>query len=123
MTAQHLMSQPSSHQLTSLSIGPVSAGWEHDEVMPQGNWRTRMTLLLDQLAVHDTGLLITVDEVRADLNELVRLAAVYQHFITERRQVALVMAELPYHVHRLVSDETVSFLRQPTGSSRGRPVI
>ena len=120
MAAQHLMSQPSSRQLTSLSIGSVSAGWEHGEVMPQGNWRTRMTLLLDQLSVHDTGLLITVDEVRADLDELVQLAAVYQHFVTERRQVALVMAGLPYHVHRIVSDKTVSFLRRSAQYQLGR---
>ena len=120
MASQHLLGQPSSRQLTSLSLGPVSAGWEHSEVSAQGNWRTRMTLLLDQLAVHDTGLLITVDEVRADLEELIQLAAFYQHFVTERRQVALVMAGLPYHVHRLVSDRTVSFLRRSAQYQLGR---
>lgn len=121
MSARHLIDQPSSRQLTALSLGPISAGWEHNEgSLQQGNWRTRMSLLLDQLAQHNTGLLITVDEVRADLDELIRLAAVYQHFVTERRQVALVMAGLPYHVHRLVSDKSVSFLRRSAQHQLGR---
>ncbi len=120
MSAQHLVEHPSSQRLTSLTLGPVSAGWEHDQAPMQGNWRTRMSLLLDQLSLHDTGLLITVDEVHADQDELVRLAAVYQHFVTERRKVALVMAGLPYHVHRLVSDKSASFLRRSTQHQLGR---
>lgn len=79
-----------------------------------------MSLLLDQLAPFGTGLLITVDEVRAELDELVQLAAIYQHFVTERRQVALVMAGLPFHVHRLVSDKSVSFLRRSAQHQLGR---
>lgn len=120
LSARHLVDQPSSRQLTSLSVGPVSAGWEHSEAAMHGNWRTRMSLLLDQLAPFGTGLLITVDEVRAELDELVQLAAIYQHFVTERRQVALVMAGLPFHVHRLVSDKSVSFLRRSAQHQLGR---
>lgn len=120
ISSQHLVGQPSSRQLTSLSVGPVSAGWERSEVPRQGNWRTRMSLLLDQLAHHGTGLIITVDEVRADLDELIQLAAVYQHFVSERRQVALVMAGLPYHVHALVTNKSVSFLRRSVQHQLGR---
>lgn len=120
ISAQHLVDQPRSRQLTSLAVGPVSAGWERRDMPPWGNWRTRMSFLLDQLAEHGTGLLITVDEVRADLDELLQLAAVYQHFVTEGRQVALVMAGLPYHVHRLVSGESVSFLRRSFQHQLGR---
>lgn len=120
LTTQHLVEQESSRHLTSLSVGPVSAGWEGDATQPQGNWRTRMTKLLDQLAQIDTGLLITVDEVQTGIDELVLLAAVYQHFVTERRKVSLVMAGLPYHVHRLVSNKSVSFLRRSTQHQLGR---
>lgn len=118
--SRHLVSQDAARRLTSLSVGPISAGWEDRGDSYRGNWRTRMTLLLDQLAECDTGLLITVDEVQAGLNELVQLAAVYQHFVTERRKVALVMAGLPYHVHRLVSDKSVSFLRRSVQHQLGR---
>lgn len=119
-SSRHLVSQDAAHRLTSFSVGPISAGWEEKEDTYRGNWRTRMTLLLDQLAEHDTGLLITVDEVQAGLDELVQLAAVYQHFVTEQRKVALVMAGLPYHVHRLVSDKSVSFLRRSAQHHLGR---
>ena len=77
-----------------------------------GNWRTRMNRLLDALSEHDVGLLITVDEVRTDLDEMIQLAATYQHFIQEDRKVALVMAGLPHQVAELVDDKSVSFLRR-----------
>ena len=57
---------------------------------------------------------ITVDEATATLDEMRQLAAVYQHFVTEGRKVALVIAGLPYHVNQLISDESVSFLRRAT---------
>lgn len=112
MHAQHLVAPDGMRRLTSFSVGPVSAGWDVSEQGYAGNWRTRMTALTDTLAQTDTGLLITVDEVQAGLDELVQLAAVYQHFVTERRKVALVLAGLPYQVDRLISDKSVSFLRR-----------
>jgi len=109
--SEHLIASKSSRKLSSVSVGPVSAGWEH-ESKTAGNWRTRMGKLLDQLEEHGTGLLMTVDEVQEGLDELVLLAATYQHFVTEGRKVALVMAGLPYHVDRLISNKSVSFLRR-----------
>ena len=85
-----------------------------------GNWRTRMNRLLDELAKHGIGLLITVDEVRADIDEMIQLASVYQHFVQEDRKVALVMAGLPYHINKLVDNESVSFLRRARRQSLGR---
>lgn len=109
--SKHLIGVDAQRRLSSVSVGPVSAGWEHERERP-GNWRTRMGDLLDRLSEHETGLLMTVDEAQEGLDELVQLAAVYQHFVTEGRQVALVMAELPFHIDRLVSNRSVSFLRR-----------
>lgn len=109
----------SGSRLSSLTVGPVSAGWEYAEP-ERGNWRTRMTILLDQLQELGTGLLISVDEVQADLQEMVTLAAVYQLFVRENRRVALVMAGLPYHVDRLLTDKSVSFLRRSQQHRLGR---
>ena len=118
---QHLLEQEAGYKLTSLAIGPVSASWEDGKTgASSGNWRTRMARLLEQLKETDTGLLITIDEIQAGFDELVQLAAVYQHFVTERRKVALVMAGLPYHVHRLISDKSVSFLRRSAQHQLGR---
>ncbi|MBQ9043554.1 MAG: ATP-binding protein [Eggerthellaceae bacterium] len=109
--SSHLADLKPGRHLTSVTIGPLSAEWEAEQLR-QWNWRTRMTGLLDQLAESGVGLLITVDEAKADLDELIKLVSVYQLFITEGRKVALVMAGLPYQVHRLVTHKSVSFLRR-----------
>jgi hypothetical protein len=79
-----------------------------------------MGQLLDELAEHDTGLLITVDEVQESLDELIQLAAIYQHFVTEQRKTSLVLAGLPFHVDKLVADKSVSFLRRCVQHRIGR---
>ena len=71
-----------------------------------------MSSLLDQLQERGIGLLMTIDEVRADLDEMIQLASTYQHFVREDRKVALLMAGLPYKVSQLLSDDSVSFLRR-----------
>ena len=98
-------------QLTGLSVGPLGASWDMGDE-ERGNWRTRMSALLEGLNARDVGLLITVDEVDASLSELITMAVVYQHFVRERRKVALLMAGLPSHVHALLNDKSVSFLRR-----------
>lgn len=119
MAGEHIVSADSGRRLSSLTVGPLSASWDNAETRG-GNWRTRMTRLLEQLAAYDAGLLITVDEATADLDEMVLLAATYQHFVTENRKVALVMASLPYHARRLVSNKSVSFLRRSVQEDLGR---
>lgn len=118
--SDHLREREGKRHLTSLSVGPVSASWKQKDQDRGGNWRSRMTRLLEQLDEYDAGLLITVDEIQGDFDELIQLAAIYQHFVTERRKVALVMAGLPYHVHRLISDKSVSFLRRCVQHQLGR---
>ena len=88
-----------------------SAEWEYRDPA-SGNWRTRMGKLLDQLGEQGIGLLMTVDEVKADIDELVQLVAVFQHFIGEGKKVALLMAGLPNCVSALVSHDSISFLRR-----------
>lgn len=84
------------------------------------NWRSRMEGLLEQLEAHNTGVLITVDEVDVGLDEMIQLAAVYQHFVREGRKVALLMAGLPHHISTLLSKKTVSFLRRAQTTELGR---
>lgn len=43
-------------------------------------------------------MLFTVDEVDPTLDEMVQLAAFYQHFVREGRKVALLMAGLPHNI-------------------------
>ena len=110
MAADDYIARESRLRLSSIELGPVSASWEY--TVDGGNWRSRMTSLLEQLEAHDIGLLITVDEVAANVDEMIQLATTYQHFVREDRKVALVMAGLPFNMSSLLRDKTVSFLRR-----------
>ena len=99
-------------KLTSLSIGNmIGLSWTNENDN-QANWRSKITALLKELNAKDIGLLLTVDEVRADVDEMIQLASIYQLLIREGAKVSLVMAGLPAQVGNLVSDQSVSFLRR-----------
>ncbi|MDO4290221.1 MAG: ATP-binding protein [Eggerthellaceae bacterium] len=120
VAAGEFVETPDAMHLKGINIGQLlGVEWERAPVAP-GNWRTRMTNILDMLAEHGVGLLIAVDEVRVDLDEMVQLASVYQHFVREGRKVALLMAGLPSKVAALLQDESVSFLRRANYYQLGR---
>jgi len=78
----------------------------------EANWRTRMNALFSELAKHDVGLLVNVDEVNVSVDEMAQLASTYQLLIGEGWKMALVMAGLPKNVTDLVEDDRISFLRR-----------
>lgn len=78
----------------------------------QLNWRSRMNALFKGLDQYGIGLLITVDEVSASLDEMISFAATYQLFVREGNRVGLLMAGLPHQVSALLRNQTVSFLRR-----------
>lgn len=99
-------------RLKSLSLGNVfGAEWEYRNP-PTGTWRTRMTDLVSALNEQGVGVLITVDEVKGTVKDMIQLASVYQHFVREERRASLLMAGLPSHVSSLVSNDSTSFLRR-----------
>ena len=108
---EHLPAQKK-RALKSISLGNlIGVEWENKE-QREGNWRTRITRLLMELEKADVGLLITVDEVTAKLDEMIQLASVHQHLMREKRKLALLMAGLPTEVSSLLNDRSVSFLRR-----------
>lgn len=118
--SSHLIDDQDSPRLKALSLVQV-IGAEWDNPAPESlNWRSRMTRILDALAEHGVGLLITVDEIDPTLDELVQLAVVYQHFIGENRLVSLLMAGLPFRVSGLLSGKSTSFLRRANQVTLGR---
>lgn len=115
----HLVSNGSAKRLSGVEIGQVvSVQWENEKEL--SNWRSNMSNLLDELAAQNIGLLITVDEVQPKLPEMVRLAAIYQLFVTEGRKVSLLMAGLPNNILQIENDKTVSFLRRAQKYQLGR---
>ena len=118
--ASEFVERRSGTRLSGLSVGQLLGIEVEHAPEPKLNWRSRMDLLLDALEESGVGLLMTVDEVRADVPEMIQLASVYQHFVREDRKVALVMAGLPFHVTSLIGDESVSFLRRARQRRVGR---
>jgi hypothetical protein len=99
------------HRLTSLDVSGF--GFTRETIPEsQPSWRTQMTKLLDELDRQKVGLLIEVDEIRADLDEMIQLTTTYQHFVSEKRNVALLMAGLPGKVVGLFQHDSASFLRR-----------
>jgi hypothetical protein len=109
--AAEFLDRKNTSRITSIGVAGVSLSRSVAD-NPEGNWRTKMNKLLDALAEKDIGLLITVDEVNIDFKEMRTLAAVFQHFISERRNVALLMAGLPHNVSIMLQDKAISFLRR-----------
>ena len=118
--ANEFIERPSFKRLTSVSISSLfSASWEYRN-SDSGNWRTRMSRILDVLAEYSIGLLITIDEIDPHLEELIDFSATFQHFVREDRKVALFMAGLPVNVSALLSDKSVSILRRAAQHQLGR---
>lgn len=114
-----LVESPGKAKLKGVTIGQViGLEWDPAENIP-ANWRMRMSQLIDKLAETGTGLLLTVDEVRANVAEMERLSAVFQHFVREEKRVALLMAGLPHQISQLVNSDAVSFLRRATKVNLG----
>lgn len=116
----HLVEGESKRKLSAVGIGQLlNLEWvfEHEG---RANWRTRMDGLLDKLEEIGIGALITVDEVRVDVDEMIELVSTYQLFVREGRKVSLLMAGLPDRVTDLVDDDRITFLRRARLHRLGR---
>ncbi|MDR3305585.1 MAG: ATP-binding protein [Clostridiales Family XIII bacterium] len=76
------------------------------------SWRFRMAEIMELLAEYRIGLLITVDEIDVRHDELISLVRDFQHFVTEKREVALLMAGLPGKTLQMFQDKNISFVRR-----------
>ena len=80
---------------------------------PTPDFRSIVTKLTTLLADHDTGLVITVDEIHAiERTELTELAAVIQHLIREELPISLLVAGIPKSVSDLLNENVSTFLRR-----------
>ena len=111
VAAEHIDKKEKTH-LTGLTLGGfLGLSWAENP-SSELSWRMKMRELLRELKNRDIGLLITIDELRADLPEMIQLASSYQLFKREGDKVALAMAGLPVNVSDLISNKEVSFLRR-----------
>jgi hypothetical protein len=95
-----------------LNIGAVT--WESVEShVVEAGLRNQVELLTDLLAEHETGLLITLDEIHQNqISELREVATTVQHAFREGRELAFVGAGLTKAISDVVNDDVLTFLRR-----------
>ncbi len=108
----HLIDTKPQKKISSVGISGIgSVSWEREDTTATP-WCIRMERLLDLLNAAGVGLMITIDEVKVSLPDMIELVTTYQHWIREDRRVSLLMAGLPYNVDALIKGESTSFLRR-----------
>jgi hypothetical protein len=108
---------PAPKRRISSITAPLGAGavaWQTSEpARVRGDLQTRLFDLADRLAEHETGLLITIDEIHKSVKEELReLFHVLQLANRESKDVAFASAGLPSAVHDLLNDDVLTFLRR-----------
>ena len=108
--AGHLLEPHSLSSITSIQIGPV--GISREVLREDIPWRFRFQQVVEDLNAQDVGVLFIVDEVDPSCKELIEFIAFFQFFVTEDRDVAMLLGGLPSKVSDLLIDEHVSFVRR-----------
>ncbi len=103
-------------RLTGIT-GPLQVGgltWTAvEQHAAEAGLRNQISLLTDLLREHETGLLITLDEIHAGvIEELRELAVAIQHAFREERQLAFAGAGLKLAIADILNDEVLTFLRR-----------
>ncbi len=77
-----------------------------------GSLGFRFQQAVEELNDQGVGVLFTLDEVDPTCAELIEFISFYQLFVTEKRDVAMLLAGLPGKVSDLLIDDHVSFVRR-----------
>jgi len=110
--AKEFLAPESLSHITSISVTGVGISRKVNQSKRKTTWRSEMTSILKELNEKEVGLLITVDELDVKIDELRVVITAFQHFVRERRDVAIMMAGLPPKVSNLLRDDSISFLRR-----------
>jgi hypothetical protein len=95
-------------------LGAGAVAWDTIEAhVVTAGLRNQVELLTDLLAEHETGVLITLDEIhRNRMDELRELATTVQHAFREGRDVAFAGAGLAAAISDALNDDVLTFLRR-----------
>lgn len=95
-----------------MGLGSISTDLDA-EAEPTPTLTSRMHQLADALAPHNTGFVISVDEVQdADPTDLHELATAYQDLIRDDKNVSLIVAGLTHGVDSLLDLPGTTFMRR-----------
>ena len=93
--AKDILAPETLSHITSISVAGVGVSRKVEQSSRKTTWRSEMTSIITELNDKNVGLLITVDELDARIDELRTVISTFQHFVRERRDVAIIMAGLP----------------------------
>ena len=110
--AKEFLAPESLLHISSINVAGVGVSRNEKPSNRKTTWRSEMTSIIKELNEKDAGLLITVDELDVRIDELRTVITTFQHFVRERRDVALIMAGLPSKVSDLLRNDSISFLRR-----------
>lgn len=82
------------------------------EVRETKTFAYQLTQLVRRLNTQGHGVLILIDELRANSEELKQLVMVYQELVGEQLDVAMVLAGLPGAVSEVLNDRVLTFLNR-----------
>jgi type II secretory pathway predicted ATPase ExeA len=97
-------------RIKGVSVGGF--GIELEYGAEEKSWEERLDGVVSALSAQGIGVLFEIDEVRGSSERLRRFASMFQTFIGEGRQTALVMAGLPHNIDSLFRDKVISFIRR-----------
>lgn len=96
-----------------LDVGGGGLNWDTSRHEELPDLRESLNRLLTTLEEHQSGCVITIDEVHAGKrSELRELFAVAQHLQREEREIVILMAGLPSAVSDLINDDVLTFMRR-----------
>jgi len=110
--AKEFLTPESLSHITSISVAGVGISRDFKQSERKTTWRSEMTSILKELNEKNVGLLITIDEIDVKIDELRLVITTFQHFVRERRDIAVMMAGLPPKVSDLLRNDSISFLRR-----------
>jgi len=110
--AKEFLTPETLSHITSISIAGVGISRNVKQSNRKTTWRSEMTSVVKELNEKNVGLLITIDELDPRIGELRTVVSTFQHFVRERRDVAIIMAGLPPKVSSILRDDSISFLRR-----------
>ena len=108
--ASHILPPELRRTVSEIHFGGAGLSFENNR--PLESWRSVMTGIVRELNEAGTGIMVTIDEISPDHDELKTFTDVYQHFVREKRDVAMLLAGLPHSVNMLLQDKHTTYLRR-----------
>jgi len=105
----------SKQKVKAFSVGAMGFSFGltfNEEAKSQLGFRMKLSMLCDELAKYNKGVVILVDEIQSNTPEMRSLATSYQHLVGDNKNIAIVMAGLPGSISAVLNDEILTFLNR-----------